>query len=62
MTRLEALQVGIDSLKYNQETGELVWVKGRSDRVGKVAGNVDSSGYRKIMVKATTSGRTAFVG
>ena len=51
MTRLEALQVAIDSLKYNQETGELVWVKGRSDRVGKVAGNVDSRGYRKIMVK-----------
>lgn len=50
MTKDEALTIAKESLSYNAESGVLIWSKGRSDRIGKNAGNVDSSGYRKIMV------------
>jgi hypothetical protein len=51
MTKDEALQLLVSSLQYNQETGHLIWVKARSHRIGKIAGHVDCSGYRKIGCK-----------
>lgn len=51
MTKDEALQMLVSSLQYNQETGYLIWVKARSHRIGKIAGHVGCSGYRKIGCK-----------
>ena len=51
MSKDEALQVLVSLLQYNQETGQLVWVKGWINKIGKVAGHVDCSGYRKIGFK-----------
>ena len=48
MTKDEALQLLVSKLQYNQETGDLIWVKARSHRVGKIAGYVGLNGYRRI--------------
>lgn len=50
MIKNQALMIAKESLIYNHESGVLTWLKGRADRIGKSAGNVDSSGYRKIMI------------
>ncbi len=43
----EALQ----ALRYDPETGDLLWAHSkRSDRIGKVAGSIDSHGYRQIRI------------
>lgn len=51
MTKNDALKIAIESLHYDPKLGRLIWSKARADRIGKVAGHVDRSGYRKIMVK-----------
>ena len=51
MTKDDALKIAAKSLHYNSETGVLIWSIGRADRIGNIAGYVDSSGYRKVMVK-----------
>ena len=54
MTKNEAMQIAVDSLEYDRETGHLTWIKpvgARLDFVGKRAGSKYQDGYRYIRVK-----------
>jgi len=51
MTKNEAAKLAPEFLYYNPKNGVLIWSKGRADRIGKAAGYVDDSGYRKVSIK-----------
>lgn len=42
-----------DILEYNPDTGHFTWIgkAGRSTRLGAVAGNINTDGYRRICVR-----------
>lgn len=47
----EVEKIAFNRLKYNPETGVIVWSIARQDiRAGAVAGTIDTNGYRKIML------------